>query len=64
MQLTKSGRTYEVRFVTKKGLEQDLQYVDVLKQLAVEMSRDVFGSGPLTSTCATKIWLPCVWLSL
>ena len=46
-QLTKSGRTYEVRFVTKKGIEQDPQYIDLLKQSAVEISRNVFGSAPV-----------------
>ncbi|MGN6568817.1 MAG: hypothetical protein ACTHJ0_12725 [Flavipsychrobacter sp.] len=45
--LDKSGNTYEVSVVVKKGLELDQQYMDVLKKYAAYISHDVFNNAPL-----------------
>ena len=43
VQLTKTGSTYEVRMVIKKGLEQDQEFLDLARQFATEISLGVFG---------------------
>ncbi|MDR1380188.1 MAG: hypothetical protein LBJ47_01770 [Tannerella sp.] len=42
VQLNKTGKTYEVRMVVKKGIEQDQEYKDNAKLLAAEISESVF----------------------
>lgn len=47
VQLNRTGRTYEFRFVTKKGIEQDVDMIASLKEFGAAMSKDVFSSAPL-----------------
>ncbi len=42
VQLNKSGSTYEFRMVVKTGLEQDQATVDLMKDVAIELSANVF----------------------
>jgi hypothetical protein len=42
VQIRKDGNTWEFRVVVKKGIDQDPQFVDIFKQLAVELSEKVF----------------------
>jgi len=46
-QIRKPGKTYELSLVIKKGLEQDPETIDSMEQLGLELSRDVFGDGPV-----------------
>lgn len=47
VQLDKQGRTYSVRFVIKKGLDQDRETIDVMRLLAARLSAEVFYSAPV-----------------
>ena len=47
VQLNKSGGTYEVRLVVKKGIEQDPEVIAAMKQWASDISKKGFGSAPL-----------------
>lgn len=42
VQLNKSGSTYEFRMVVKTGLDQDQATIDLMKQVAAELSANVF----------------------
>ena len=42
VQLNKNGSTYEFRFVVKKGLEDDPEFIATVKAFASELSEDVF----------------------
>lgn len=46
VQLTKEGRTYQVRLVVKKGLDSDQAYIALGRQMAAALSREVFGGSP------------------
>jgi len=41
-QLTKTGKTYEVKMVVKKGIEQDQEFIDAFKALAIHLKFEVF----------------------
>lgn len=43
--LNKSGNTYELSMVVKKGLEQDQEYIDILKKYAAYISHYVFNDA-------------------
>lgn len=45
VQLNKNGSTYEFRFVVKKGLEDDPEFIATVKAFASELSEDVFGGN-------------------
>ena len=47
VQLNKTGSTFEVRIVVKKGIEQDQKVVDVFKVMCKELSKDVFNAAPV-----------------
>lgn len=47
VQLDKQGRTYAVRMVMKKGLDQDREVIDLARLLASRISADVFSSAPV-----------------
>ena len=57
VQLNKSGRTFEVRLVVKKGIDQDQHYMAAFKPFAAAISRDVFGSARLKFMYATINWI-------
>jgi len=42
VQLNKTGNTYEFRMVIKKGIENDQQVIQLFKQMANELSVNVF----------------------
>ncbi|MDR1897766.1 MAG: hypothetical protein LBR10_13350 [Prevotellaceae bacterium] len=42
IQLNKTGNTYEIRAVAKKGLEMDNEFCDMAKKLAKYVSSNVF----------------------
>ena len=42
VQLNKSGSTYEFRMVVKTGLDQDQATIDLMKEVAAELSANVF----------------------
>lgn len=42
VQLAKTGKTFEFRMVIKKGIEKDDEFITIFKQLASELSNDVF----------------------
>jgi hypothetical protein len=47
VQLTKSGDTYQFRMVLKKDVDLNDRVINPLKQLAQELSRDIFDSSPV-----------------
>jgi len=42
VQINRVGNTYEFRMVVKKGIDQDQEYIDLGKQMAAEISQNVF----------------------
>jgi len=46
-QLNKTGATYEFRMVPKKGLENDQATIETFKQVAREISSNVFADSPV-----------------
>jgi hypothetical protein len=42
VQINKEGNTYEFRMVVKKGIDQDQEYKQLGKQMAAEISDEVF----------------------
>ncbi len=40
--LNKANGAYEFKFVVKKGLEQDNEYINICKQTGKSMSKDIF----------------------
>jgi hypothetical protein len=40
--LNKSNGAYEFKFVVKKGMEQDSEYINICKQTAKSLSKNVF----------------------
>ena len=56
VQLNKSNNTYEVRMVVKKGIDQDTDIIDAIKELNEAISKDVFNSSPVeTHLCDEKL---------
>jgi hypothetical protein len=56
MQLNKSGDTYELRMVIKKGVDQDSDFIDGIKEFNNEISKNVFSSAPVeTHLCDEKL---------
>jgi hypothetical protein len=53
VQLNKSGDTYEFRMVMKKGIDQDPDVIDFLKEFNEEISAEVFNFPLLKLTCVT-----------
>jgi hypothetical protein len=47
VQLDRSGRTYQVRMVVKKGIDTDPAFIGLARQLAADLSRKVFDSDPV-----------------
>jgi|GEM_PF-5163060 len=47
VQLTREGRWYQVRMVVKTGNENDLQFLELVKVFATELSREVFDGQPV-----------------
>jgi hypothetical protein len=47
VQITKSGNTYAFRMVVKKGVENDHEYAQIFKQVAAEISKNVFNNAPV-----------------
>ena len=45
LQLNKTGNTYEVRMVIKKGVEKDEDYIQACKQFSNELSEYVFNGN-------------------
>ena len=55
VQLNKTGNTYEFRMVVKKGIEQDQEYRKVGKDMAGEISEEVFNGARVdTHFCDDK----------
>lgn len=42
VQIRKNGNTYEFRMVIKKGLDNDQEFIQIVKQFAKEISANVF----------------------
>ncbi|MFI5159814.1 MAG: hypothetical protein ACHQHN_00985 [Sphingobacteriales bacterium] len=47
VQLTKSGSTYQFRFVIKDGMDKDSAYLQTVKVFAGELSQNVFKGAPV-----------------
>jgi hypothetical protein len=47
VQLTKSGNTYQFRFVVKEGIDKDPEYAKTTKFFASLLSADVFNGAPV-----------------
>lgn len=47
VQLDKQGRTYSVRIVIKKGVDQDRETIELMRLLAAHLSAEVFYSAPV-----------------
>ncbi len=47
VQITKNGNTYAFRMVVKKGIENDHEYAQIFKQVAAEISKNVFDDAPV-----------------
>jgi hypothetical protein len=47
VQLNKAAGVYEVRMVIKKGFDQDPHNLELFKEFAAQISRDVYGSAPV-----------------
>jgi hypothetical protein len=45
VQLDKSGDTYQVRMVVKEGIDKDEKYVPLFRQVANEISKNIFGGS-------------------
>ena len=45
VQLNRTGNTFEVRMVVKKGVEQDQEFIDLCKLMCIEISQNVFDSA-------------------
>ncbi|MCL2804750.1 MAG: hypothetical protein FWD26_02310 [Treponema sp.] len=55
VQLNKTGNTYEFRMVVKKGIETDLEYRELGKLIATELSTYVFNGARVdTHFCDEK----------
>lgn len=46
-QLTKNGNIYQFRIVGVEGKENDAYYIDVVKLLATDISKEVFDGAPM-----------------
>lgn len=42
VQITKTGNTFEFRMIVKEGIEKDVEYIEVFKSFARELSQNVF----------------------
>jgi hypothetical protein len=47
VQLTKSGDTYQFRFVVKEGMDKDAAYMQTVKTFASDLSQKVFNGAPI-----------------
>jgi len=47
VQINKTGNTYEFRMVVKEGIEKDVEYCDIAKIYAAQISSDVFNGSPV-----------------